>query len=65
MSQGHELWVVFKQLIAVVAVVFIFRCPKYLNSKHLQGMIWVNMLKSSHQAVRITHVARHHHVRCW
>ena len=43
MSQSHELWVVFKKLVTVVAVILIFRRPKYLNSKYLQGTSWLKL----------------------
>ena len=46
-SQCHELWIVCKELVAVVAVIFIFRCPEYLNSKHLQGMYGLTVLESN------------------
>ena len=65
MSQGYELWIVFKELVTMVAVILIFRRPKNLNSKHLQGMYGLTVLEDTHQAV-LTHGAKHDpHVRCW
>ena len=45
MSQSHELWVVCKKLVTVVAVILIFRRPKYLNSQYLQGTSWRQLLE--------------------